>query len=344
MMNPGVILTICLTAPIACVVNAPSGGRSSPTSTVPSNGSSGFVDVYIPGAGLQHLPYVVQDGLPTVGDYMTLSWEQVNRTTPTEIALATGAIGAPEADSVGRALSSYRWPSGQIPYSFDRTTIPSGSALEQAIVAGMAAWTARTPITFVPYGGSGDYLRFDGTRPAGTGGHSSSVGRIAGSGQHQINFASDVSIPCCPGIPIHEIGHLIGLYHEQQRADRDSYVKVYDGKSPVGCTPGVNCLPDNFTPCFGSINSDYLRFADVSSGNYGNDGEDLLSFDWNSIMLYPGDTSGCCGVSCMTDLSGVAFSNNSTVVSGLDAAGVSQMYYWIAWGSWIEPVTTSALL
>jgi hypothetical protein len=273
---------------------------------------------------------------------MTLSWAQVNGTAPTEIALAlpTGSVGGPETDAAGRALSSYRWPNAQIPYSFDRTSIASGSALEQAIIAGMAAWTVRTPITFVPYGGSGDYLLFQSTRMANSGAQSSSVGRLAGSGKHWIDFAPDV-VPCCPGSPIHELGHIIGLYHEQQRADRDSYIKVYDGMSPVGCTPGVSCLADNFTPCKG-LNADDFRFADVASGPYGNDGEDLLSFDWNSIMLYPG--YNCCGLPCITDLNGVFFSNNQTVVSGLDGAGVSQMYYWIGWGSWIATVTTSALL
>ncbi len=61
---------------------------------------------------------------------------------------------------------------------------------------------------------------------------------------------------------------MIGLYHEQQRADRDQHLIVYDGKSPVGCS-GSSCYPDHFSSC-GDNAGGYLRYADSApTGNIG---------------------------------------------------------------------------
>src|SRR5436190_560358 len=68
-----------------------------------------------------------------------------------------------------------------------------------------------------------DYVKFvDGS------GCSSSVGRVGGVQQVTLNSA------CSTGNAIHEIGHAVGLWHEQSRSDRDSFVTINYGNIQAG--------------------------------------------------------------------------------------------------------------
>jgi len=121
----------------------------------------------------------------------------------------------------GMASSYYRWPKGIIPYK-----IRSGysSSAMNTIYQGMRMWMQKTCIKFVPYGsaearaaGHNHYIEiFSG------GGCYSSVGYNHRS--HQVSLAARGCV--YPGIVAHELGHTIGLHHEQCRPDRDSYLTI----------------------------------------------------------------------------------------------------------------------
>ena len=66
---------------------------------------------------------------------------------------------------------------------------------------------------------------------------------------------------CTMGNIIHEIGHLIGLWHEHNRADRDQYITV-----------ALSNVDPSFMPNF-------LRNVE--------DGATLGIYDYSSIMHYP---------------------------------------------------------
>jgi len=127
----------------------------------------------------------------------------------------------------GMANSWYRWPKGIIPYR-----IQSGFSQSQinTIYAGMQMWMRKTCIKFVPAGsaeaqstGHGHYITiFSGQ------GCYSSVGYNHRS--HQVSLQARGCT--LKGIVAHELGHTIGLHHEQCRPDRDNYVRIFLNNVP----------------------------------------------------------------------------------------------------------------
>ncbi|MCU0497495.1 MAG: M12 family metallopeptidase [Anaerolineae bacterium] len=140
----------------------------------------------------------------------------------------------------------YRWPDGIIPYEID-SRLPNPSRVQQAI----AHWESITPIRFVQRTAQhAHYVYFkDGF------GCASYVGMIGG--RQDILLAAGCSV----GATIHEIGHAVGLWHEQSRADRDQYVQI------------------NFENILPGTEHNFLKHV--------SDGIDIGPYDYDSIMHYP---------------------------------------------------------
>jgi hypothetical protein len=116
-----------------------------------------------------------------------------------------------------KAPASFRWPNGVIPFVIDRS-IPVGDPVRTNIQAAMNLWQGASPIVFIPRTSESDFIRF--IRVANKTRCGAAVGRKGGM----------QDIPCGPTASIrsiaHELGHVIGLFHEQQRPDRDAMVAV----------------------------------------------------------------------------------------------------------------------
>jgi uncharacterized protein (TIGR03437 family) len=148
-------------------------------------------------------------------------------------------------DAIGRNLSRYLWAGGVIPYVID-SELPEQGRITGAI----EHWNNNTPIRLVRRTDEADYVRFRKHQDV----CSSFVGRL--SGEQAINIADH----CVEGAVIHEIGHAVGLFHEQSRTDRDFYLWLIDknaDKRELG------------------------NFAQALTA-----GEDLGGYDYASIMHY----------------------------------------------------------
>lgn len=133
-------------------------------------------------------------------------------TTPDAVRNSNGPRYGVVVDGHRQDGSLFRWPGGIVPYEID-PSLPASSRVHDAIAAIEAATVG---IRFVPRTSQADYIRVvPGPQHCW-----SSVGRVGGSQEVRLE------IGCGTQETIHELGHALGMWHEQSRCDRDDYVEI----------------------------------------------------------------------------------------------------------------------
>lgn len=191
-------------------------------------------------------------------------------------------------EAIGIVGDKYRWPKGIVYYRI-ASTLPN----KERVTAAIAHWQEKTPLRFVPWTNQNNYVSF-----ILDSGCSSRVGM---QGDEQFIRLAD---GCSLGATIHEIGHCIGLWHEQSRHDRDSYVTV--------------------------------NFANIQQNTEHNfekqiaEGFDIGEYDYGSIMHYPATAFSKNGQPTIVAKGGEAIGQR-IALSTKDVAGVKVLYPDLAW-------------
>lgn len=110
-----------------------------------------------------------------------------------------------------------RWPKGVIPYDID-PAVPE----PQRVQIAAQDWLAKTGIRWIPRTNEADYVHFVSKT-----GCFSAIGMAGGMQELDIVWDPQEQSGCPISIVEHEMGHAIGLAHEQSRADRDDYVVIH---------------------------------------------------------------------------------------------------------------------
>lgn len=205
-----------------------------------------------------------------------------------DLRAAEAAGTGPHLEAIGITGQGFRWPGGRVPFD-----IAPGMPDQQRVTDAIAHWEAHTPLRFVRRtGADADFVMFQGG-----GGCSSQVGRRGG--QQAVTLGPS----CSTGNAIHEIGHTIGLWHEQSREDRDTF---------------VNIIWANIDPAMQFNFTQHIA-----------DGDDLGAYDYGSIMHYPATAFSSNGQATIVPRQpippGVVMGQRTALSPG-DIAGVLLLY------------------
>jgi len=239
--------------------------------------------------------YVVKDGKAIFqGDIILEKIDSINA----QDQLPSSKVDSSNIDSVSVAYNKYLWPKVgnqyQIPY-----VIASGSGNLTNLNTAIAQFNSTfSNIQLVARTSQTDYVTFNFDPNNNSGQCEANVGRAGG--QQQVGGAGGTFTPCTVATILHELGHTVGLWHEQSRPDRNTYLSVNFGNLIKGSISNFNQIFDNLqTPTL---------------------------FDYASIMEYPPFSFSRNGGPAIESVPAGIPLSNLTGYTAADIDGIERLY------------------
>ncbi len=203
--------------------------------------------------------------------------------------------GRPQPRSVGVAYAQYLWPKvsgvSQIPYKIDPS---SGDTSNLSTALSQFNSDFMGLIQFVAYTNQTDYVNFYFDPNNTSGVCEAYEGRVGGE------QTVGGSASCTVATILHEMGHTVGVWHEQTRDDRNTYVNVN----------------------YGAVIKASRSFFDQAPDNH----QDLTLFDFASVMEYPAYSFSRNGEPCIESIPAGIPLSNSTGYTASDIDGIMRLY------------------